>query len=262
MSGIDHARRTSFGSVARQYDRARPSYPAALVDEVIAYAGARPGSCAVEAGAGTGKATALFAERGLRITAIEPSPEMAEVGAAHLDDARVRFVISTFERAELAPHSARLIFSAQAWHWVEPLTGERIAARVLEPGGAIACFWNRVDWSRCALRRRLDTAYASVRWGDGGLMAPKLAEFDFTAAWRERVSAVPGLGAPESRTYGWTQSYSTAEYIALLGTHSDHILLEESRRIALFGAVAAVIDEAGGSIELTYSTQLCLARAI
>jgi SAM-dependent methyltransferase len=261
VSGIDEDRRTSFGSVASEYDRARPSYPAELVTEVLEYAGAKRGSRALEVGAGTGKATALFAARGLRIDAIEPSGEMAAVASANAATAGVRFQITKFEEADLEPHVYQLIFSGQAWHWVEPLTGERIAAAALAVGGALACFWNRVDWSRCGLRPLLDEAYATIGWDAQGLMTPRQAKLEFADNWRERIAQVEGLGSPEARTYEWTETYSTAQYIALLGTHSDHILLEEGRRTRLFGAVATVIDEAGGSLELIYSTQLCLARA-
>ncbi len=232
-----------------------------MVSDVVEYAGARPGSLTLEVGAGTGKATALFAARGLTITAIEPSGEMAAVARENLPADRVSFLITNFEEAPLAPHHYQLIFSAQAWHWVEPITGERLAAAALVPGGALACFWNRVDWSNCSLRARLDEAYQAIGWDPQGLMTPYAAKLEFADSWRERIAAINGLSDPESRTYEWFETYTTAQYIALLGTHSDHITLEQELRTRLFGAVATVIDEAGGSIRLTYSTQLCLARA-
>jgi SAM-dependent methyltransferase len=261
VSGIDEERRTSFGSVATQYDRSRPSYPAEMVRDVVEYAGVKQGSRVLEVGAGTGKATALFAARGLEIDAIEPSAEMAEVASSNPVAAGVRFEICKFEEAELDPHAYQLIYSGQAWHWVEPGTGEQLAAAALIEGGALACFWNRVDWRACPLRQKLDIAYESIGWGPQGLMTPRAATLEFAENWRQRIDQADGLHLPEARTYEWTETYSTAQYIALLGTHSDHILLEEARRIQLFGAVAGVIEEAGGSLELTYSTQLCLARA-
>jgi hypothetical protein len=51
---IDEARRTSFDRKAKLYDAVRPSYPAALVDDVIARCSPRR---MLEIGAGTGKAT-------------------------------------------------------------------------------------------------------------------------------------------------------------------------------------------------------------
>jgi hypothetical protein len=67
----DPERRLAFGLAAEQYDLIRPGYPAPLVDAVLAHCGG-PGITALEAGAGTGKATRAFAARGLRITAVEP----------------------------------------------------------------------------------------------------------------------------------------------------------------------------------------------
>lgn len=64
----------------------------------------------------------------------------------------------------------------------------------------------------------------------------------------------------DTRVYRWSQRYTAAEYLALLGTHSDHILLPDSARELLFNGVGAAIDATGGSFELTYQTLLCLAR--
>ncbi|WP_236718230.1 class I SAM-dependent methyltransferase [Actinoplanes sp. TFC3] len=64
-------RATSFGAVAADYERFRPGYPAAVADLVAAYAG-RPIATALEIGAGTGKATRLFAARGITVTATDP----------------------------------------------------------------------------------------------------------------------------------------------------------------------------------------------
>jgi 2-polyprenyl-3-methyl-5-hydroxy-6-metoxy-1,4-benzoquinol methylase len=105
--------RLVFGEVAELYDRHRPGYPDPVVDDLIGLAGLEAGTLVLEVGAGTGKATAMFAERGIHVLAVEPSAEMAVV-------ARRR-----------------------SWHWVEPRVGFAKAARVLSPEGVLAAFWNR-----------------------------------------------------------------------------------------------------------------------
>ena len=55
------ARALSFGAVAEAYERFRPGYPVELLELVMAYAGG-PIRTALEIGAGTGKATRLFAQ--------------------------------------------------------------------------------------------------------------------------------------------------------------------------------------------------------
>ena len=52
-----------------------PGYPDELVDEVVTYAG-RPVCTALEIGAGTGKATRMFARRGISVTATDPDAAM------------------------------------------------------------------------------------------------------------------------------------------------------------------------------------------
>ena len=79
-SHTDRPRRLVFGEVAGLYDRARPSYPASLIDDLVSWA--QPGGRALEIGAGTGKATRLLAARGVSVLGIEPSAEMAVYAAS------------------------------------------------------------------------------------------------------------------------------------------------------------------------------------
>ena len=64
-------RALSFGGAAAAYERFRTGYPDELVDKVLEYAD-RPVRTALEIGAGTGKATRVFAARGIAVTATEP----------------------------------------------------------------------------------------------------------------------------------------------------------------------------------------------
>ena len=91
MSG----RALSFGVVAEAYERFRPGYPAELVDIVLTYAG-QPVRTALEIGAGTGKATRLFARRGITVTATEPDGAMLAELRKHVP-ANVTTVQATFE---------------------------------------------------------------------------------------------------------------------------------------------------------------------
>jgi SAM-dependent methyltransferase len=259
-------RRLSFGSVAEQYDAARPSYPATLIDDVVSYAGAVAGSAALEVGAGTGKATELFAARGLSVLALEPSAEMAALAArrcAAFSD--VSFSLTDFESASLEPAGGfQLVYSAQAWHWVTPELRYQLARRALRRSGALAAFWNRTDWSRSELRSELGDAYArsgAVLEQHGPMYPGAAGPLDFGDTWAEQLEAAGRFDDLVDRTYPWTCSYTAAEYVALLGTHSDHIVLEDSVRARLFDEVTAEIERAGGSLTMAYDAQLCLARA-
>src|SRR4051794_37336193 len=110
---VDPVRARVFGQVAREYERIRPGYPADLVTDVLAYA---PPGPALEVGAGTGKATAAFAARGVTVTALEPDRQMLDVLRAKLPG--VACVPATFEE-HTAEQPYALLYSAQAWHWTD-----------------------------------------------------------------------------------------------------------------------------------------------
>jgi SAM-dependent methyltransferase len=264
---VARERRLAFGDVAELYDLARPGYPTELVDEVLEFARVGPGDRALEVGAGTGKATVLFAERGLDLVALEPSAEMAAVLTRNCGGRRnVTIDDAEFERWDPGAERFRLLFSAQAWHWISPEVRYARAREALDPGGALALFWNRVDWEGCAIRTELAEAYRRVAPDLGGEagpgpMNPSGRRRAWWADWSSELAAAPGLAAPERRRFRWREAYTTASYLEVLQTHSDHIVLGEQRLGELIDAIGAVLDRHGGALALDYVTELWLARA-
>jgi SAM-dependent methyltransferase len=261
---MSDARRLAFGSVAELYDRSRPSYPSALVDDVLGLVGGAPR--ALEVGAGTGKATVLFAARGAPVLAIEPDAEMAAVwrrNCARFADMTI--VETEFERWDAAGARFELVISAQAWHWLTPEVRAVKARSVLADGGALALFWNRPLWKECALGERLSAAYAATVPDFGPKPGPMHTAYvgppDLWGDYARELDRARGYADAEQSEYRWTRDYSAAEYVALIGTHSDHIVLDEGSRYALLAAVAEAIDTAGGTLTVPYSTHLSTARA-
>src|SRR5581483_10064412 len=137
----ERVRARVFGEVADEYDRIRPDYPLALVDDVLAYARLE-GAPALEVGAGTGKATVAFAERDVVVTAIEPDKAMASVLARRVAG-HVNVAVEVAALEDYEPQQPfGLLFSAQAWHWTDPAQRWQRAASALAPGGTLALFWN------------------------------------------------------------------------------------------------------------------------
>src|ERR1019366_5074522 len=75
----DRRRASSFGDDAEQYDRVRPPYPSALIDELMTD---HP-TTVLDVGCGTGIASRLFAARGCDVSGLEPDQRMAAVARRH-----------------------------------------------------------------------------------------------------------------------------------------------------------------------------------
>ena len=75
---IHHAASEGFSRAPDAYDRARPDYPGAALDWLWEALGLYLGDAVVDVGAGTGKLSVPFAQRGARITAVEPVDAMRE----------------------------------------------------------------------------------------------------------------------------------------------------------------------------------------
>ena len=71
--------RAIFDEDAELYDRARPGYPAELMEDLRSFAGLGPGSTVIEIGPGTGQATRGLLAQGWRVVALEPGRELAAV---------------------------------------------------------------------------------------------------------------------------------------------------------------------------------------
>lgn len=129
-----------FSNRADDYARYRPTYPRDAIDALLRGLGTPEALLAVDVGAGTGIASRLLAERGVRVIAVEPNRAMREAGVAHPG---VSFVDGTAERLPVADGAADLVLAAQAFHWFRPEPALSEMARALRAGGRLALVWNR-----------------------------------------------------------------------------------------------------------------------
>jgi SAM-dependent methyltransferase len=128
-----------FDEVATEYDRRRPAYPDELIDQACRVAGIGGGDHVLEVGCGSGQLTRGLAARGLHVTALEPGENLMALARQNLAGAgEVDFVNARFEDALLPREQFAAVFSASAFHWVDPEVSWQKAADVLVPGGTLA----------------------------------------------------------------------------------------------------------------------------
>jgi SAM-dependent methyltransferase len=128
-----------FNEIAVEYDRNRPAYPDALVDQACEVAGIGDGDRVLEIGCGTGQLTRSLLARGLCVTALEPGDQLIRVAENNLKDAGdVEFVHTRLEDVQLPRKSYKAVFSASAIHWVDPDLSWWKIADALAPNGTLA----------------------------------------------------------------------------------------------------------------------------
>lgn len=240
--------RTTFDEVAAEYDDVRPGYPAALIDDIVRLAALPSPADILEIGCGTGQATKPFAERGDNVVCLD-------IGAALLAVAQAKFAANqhiSFHHAAFEDWHADgctfdLVMSATAFHWVAPDVGYPKAAALLNNTGSLAIFANEHE--------PLDPAFAAAMYGIEQKIVPDWPDPrnapDLRQSIRDTAAAIDatGLFAPVIvRTYPWTQSYPTAEYLRLHNTYSNYRSLNEATRVRLFAAIANLIEQQSAGV--------------
>lgn len=275
---MDRERGLLFDRAAEEYDRARPGYPASLVDAACAAAGLGAGSPVVEVGCGTGKLTVSLAERGLRVEAIDPGTQLLEIARRHTEGSTVSFRVGTFEDVELRPGAFDAVFSSAAFHWVDPAVGWAKAATVLRSGGVLALFTHVRSGADVGARARLREAWQQVvpeaaSWPSRDDAAIRQGAEDRRGNVSELWSWLSGhdLARPEAATLYEDVEITTVaeerqvtaeEYLARIRTTSAYLRLDAGGRSALEEALTSAIDDTGGHYQFVEYPTLVTARAV
>jgi SAM-dependent methyltransferase len=250
---LDRARAGSFGSVAEQYDRFRPTYPASLIDDL---AGLRPAKV-LDVGCGTGKVAVSLAERGLSVLGVEVDERMAEVARGHGIDVQV----AAFESWDNAGRTFDLITCGDAWHWIDPARGVAKTADVTETGGTIARFWTTALLSEPAIAA-FDPIYRTYAPEIARVWRPSESTPRFHASRRDPVAASEAFSPTEMRTYQWERRLSSDEWVGMAATISDHQRLGPERLQTLLQSLRKAADELGGAIHSHNETYVLLNQRI
>lgn len=255
---LDRSRRTLFNSVAALYDAARPGYPQALVEDIVALSRIPAEGHILEIGCGPGKATLPFARRGYSLLCLELGEDLAALARENCRPyPRVEVQTTAFEAWETQERAFDLVISAQAFHWIPPEIGYPKVQQALKPAGTMALFWNQRPDSDTAFFNALGELYRAK--------APHLVQEERGwEAWARRIETEineTGLFSPvQVRTYPWQQQYTADQYLTLLNTYSDHLNLADEVRQELFASIRELVQAYGGIVTRPYVTVLFLAQ--
>jgi SAM-dependent methyltransferase len=258
------ALRRTFGEDAERYDRARPGYPEAMVDDLVRLAGLVPGDRVLEIGCGTGQLTVPLAARGLSVTCVELSGELAAVARRNLEAAQpaipATVVEAAFEGWTDPGPPFDLLVAATSFHWVDPAVRVVKSVGLLRPGGSLAVIGTEHVAGPDGLFAVLQDCY--VRWDPDVSEPSQLAPPEEMPQRLPELDESPLLGPVQLRRYVRDITYSTESYLDLLLTYSGHRALPAHLRDGLLGCIRSLIEARDGRITKTYLTELRLARRV
>jgi len=270
-----------FDEIAAEYDRHRPAYPDELVDQACQVAGIGRGDQVLEVGCGSGQLTRGLLARGLHVTALEPGKSLIALAKRNLEGAgAVEFVNAQFEDALLPREQFQAVFSASAFHWVDPKVSWRKTADVLVPGGTLALV------QYCGLeeprsKRDQEAVLAAMRKVAPDIAAnwPAYRDLEATLAGMEQrrgnVSAAwAWLGSHDigqdyaGRLFGDAQvavmpeliEHTPGELNAVVRTMSFYARLSSDQRQALEREYEAIYERLGRPIRASVIAALVTAR--
>jgi SAM-dependent methyltransferase len=247
--------RATFDPVAELYDRARPRYPDAVVDDVVELASLRPGSRVLEVGCGTGQATVALADRGLDVVCVELGASLAAVARRNLARfPRVRVEVADFDAWE--PDGAfDAVAAFTAWHWPDPATKYARAAAALRDGGSLCVVVTQHVLPAGGDRFWADVQadYELIGEADDPPPPPEAVE-----DLRAELAASGVFDEPQVRRHVWEVDYTADAYVDVLDTYSGHIAMAPEARRTLYDAIRRRIGD--GTVRKTYLAIVHVAR--
>jgi SAM-dependent methyltransferase len=221
--------RRTFDTVAELYDRARPTYPPALIDDVAAL-----GPRLLEIGPGTGQATRALVDRGADVTAVELGENLAAIARRNVPEAHI--VVADFETWEPERADFDAVVAFTAFHWL----GAGRYAKAARLGRALAVteiehvlveggdpIWVEVQADYDAIVPSPDNRPPPYEHEVGDLR-PQLEE--------------TGLFAEvEVRRYRWDVEYTADEWLDVLRTYSPNIARDRETTERLLERIGARI---------------------
>ena len=216
---------TNFGRAAAEYGADRAGFPESIFNRLGAFGIGKAGQRVVDLGTGTGTLARGFAQRGCKVTCVDPDERMIEQAKAidRQSGVEITYATATAESTGLKPGIADAITAGQCWHWFDRKAALREVSRISKPRGhlVIAHFdWLPLANNVVAATEKLIEQY-NPDWDLGGgngmypQWVPDLTDagmagiesffYDVNVpytpeAWRRRIQASAGIAALDTQT--------------------------------------------------------------
>ena len=233
--------RLCFDTIPEQFDKWRIHYSDELFAHIIAKADIGRGTKVLELGPGTGQATDPILDTGCDYTAIELGSNFAEVlRKKYGGRSNYRLINDDFITHDFNGEKFDFIYSAATIQWIPEKVAFGKTFELLNSGGMLAMMYLRGDYETpdpalfADIQKVYDKYFKPPTSYKGGFVYDNAVNYGFTEL--------------ETKYFKGRREYTADEYIQYIGTHSDHITLEEPYRTPFFAGVYEVVQAHGGKV--------------
>ena len=234
--------RKVFDTIPEQFDKYRPHYSPELFKDLIAYAEIGPGKTVLELGPGTGQATDPILQTGCDYHAIELGENLyAMMKRKYGNYSNFSIVNDDFITHDFHGQKFDMIYSAATIQWIPEEIAFPKTFELLKPGGTLAMMLIKADYKTPneELYRKIQEVYSKYFKPETEYI---YGSFHYTNA--------PHYGYVDfkQREYSGKREFTADEYVALSGTHCDHIVIPEPYKSKFFQGLRDTVWEAGNKI--------------
>ncbi|MGW1294517.1 class I SAM-dependent methyltransferase [Streptomyces sp. NPDC002533] len=210
---------------------------------MLAHAG-HPVRSALEIGAGTGKATRLFARQVAAVTATDPDAAMLAELRKHVP-AGVRTEQAAFEELRL-DETYGLVYAAASLHWTRPEGRWSRMAELVQPGGVFASFGGPLRLADPAVEEAVRTVRAPFLDSDES-PSPDGTPPEQAMQWPgTELQQSPWFTDVRQSVIERRYALSASDYLGHLSTISAYLVLPPAQREELFRRIGRVLPEVVG----------------
>lgn len=248
----DHNPTGRFSDRVADYVRARPGYPAELIDVLTRRCGFSARATIADVGSGTGLLARLFLEHGNRVFGVEPNAEMREAGEQFLRGyPQFHSIDGGAETTTLADATVDFVTAGQAFHWFDRERARREFARVLKPGGWVVLIWND---------RRLDATPFLRGYED--LLVRHCPDYLKVVHRNVDAPALRQFYGPQGYDEVVLDNRQRFDWHGLVARHHSSSFVPKSGHEAGMRELRALFDarQVGGEVEFEYDTRVQFGR--
>ena len=245
--------REVFDTIPEKFDQWRPKYCREAFDCIISHAQLDCGKSVLEIGPGTGQATEPILRTGCDYLAVELGRHLYEFTRNKFESySNFHIVNGDFETYDFGGCKFDLIYSAAAIQWIPEETAFSRSFELLKSGGYLAMMLLRGEYKTPneALYHEIQNVYQEYFHPD----------IPYTQKLVYKNAVNYGFTDFQEFNFYSQREYNAENYVEYIGTHSDHIVLQEPYKSRFFDGIRTAILNHGDKIVFNDTVVLYLAK--